>query len=116
MDDDPHGLEVDGPLRAALAPPPEIVARVAFRALSRASKVQRGPRARWGVAVAALLVLVATAVWRELASRSLTRPTSLTIVGGESMLVVERSDGRRWFIGPAAERRSDGHYVIVVSD
>jgi hypothetical protein len=117
MDNDAPRYDVDRGLRAALAPPPELVARVVTHALSPSHHAPRfATRPRWSVAVAVVLVFGGTAVWWQRSARPRATPSSLTIVGSGSMLVVHGDDGRRWLIGPRAERRSAGHYVIVVPE
>jgi len=103
-------------VREAAAPPADAIDRVVERALG-SSEPQRWPK-RLGAAVlmaCALLLVV-------LAARLLRRPpparpasSSLAITGDGSLLVVTGDGGRRWIIGPAAERRT-GSYVIVVTD
>lgn len=116
MDDDARSHDVDTRLRAALAPPPELVDRVVTHALGQLHHASRSAGRALSIGAAVALVLVGTAVRWQRSVRPQATPSSLTIVGDGSMLVVHGTDGRRWLIGPPAERRSAGHYVIVVPE
>jgi hypothetical protein len=109
-------LEIETRLRATLMPPGEVVDRVVRRALAGGRQQPRSAYLRLPAAVVALALLAGgTMVWRQ---GVLRRPmaSSMTIVGDGSMLVVEREDGRRWLVGPRRDRRTQGHYVIVVAE
>lgn len=116
MDDDARRHDVDSGLRAALAPPPDLVTRVVSRALTPTGRVGAVARGWWGIAAASLLVLAGSAAWWQRVARPLGSPSSLTVVGSGAMLVVHGDGGYRWLIAPGAERSASGHYVIVIPD
>jgi len=69
------------------------------------------------VAVGMLAFAVAAGLWRRHAAAPVAPAmTSLKVTSRGSLIVVEGADGRRWIVGPAAERRAEGHYVIVISE
>ena len=118
MDGENERRDIDARVRAAVKPPADVVDRVVVRALADDCR----PRQRWHPMRAGVMTVVAlalliglTAAWqsrRHAGQRTL--PTSLSITGEGSLLVVESQDGRRWLVGPVPERRLGGSYVIVV--
>ena len=104
-------------VRAAVSPPADVVDRVVKRALTNDDRPpQRRSGIRFAAVTAAMLaLLIGVAAWqgRHHAGED-TQPTSLSITGEGSLLVVESQDGRRWVVGPAPKRRIGGGYVIVV--
>jgi len=119
VDDERRLSDVDRRVRAAISPPADVVARVVRGALS-AGDVQPRRRLRAAAVVACALLVLSVGFW-QVRRRPPVRPasTSLSITNEGSLLVVVGADGRRWVVGPAAERRapgSPGSYVIVVSE
>jgi hypothetical protein len=117
MDDEREPLEIETQLRATLTPPSEVVDRVIRRALAGGHQRPRSTYLKLFAVAAALALLAGGAtVWRQGMVRRQPLASSMTIVGDGSMLVVEREDGRRWFVGPRLDRRAQGHYVIVLPE
>ena len=87
---------------------------------SRTQRSARIARRSFMIAAAAVVVLaLATAggMWlRQPAAPVPPAMPSLKVSNQGSLLVVEGADGRRWIVGPATERRSGSHYVIVISE
>jgi len=134
MVDEEQLSDVDARLRAALLPNHSATRRVLLAALSdqtvrlkpdTTGATVRRPSAliasrRLAIAAAALLMLalgVGVSIWRRHAAAPVAPAmTSLKITSHGSLIVVEGADGRRWIVGPAMERRAEGHYVIVISE
>jgi ferric-dicitrate binding protein FerR (iron transport regulator) len=117
MDDEPRLAEVDARIRATLMPDASTASRVAARALADRHRPVAPMRRRYVLAAAAVCTLTAGMVvwqWRPTKVQPAAL-TSLAITGDGSMIVVESPDGRRWIIGPEAERHKQGSYVIVVA-
>src|SRR5262249_50562726 len=116
MDDEDRLHEIDERVRAALALDPATARRIAARALTEtATREARRPSVLFAAA-AALVIPLGAAVW--LAGRPPHSPpplATLSISSSGSMLVVDGGDGRRWVVGPPAEPRQPGRYVIVIS-
>lgn len=115
MDEDANRYEVDTRLRRILIPPSAAIDRVVAGALAR--RQIRKPVQRWRRAAVtlAVLLIVAVVTWQRALRREPTVPV-IRVSRNASMLVVQSSDGRRWLLTPPAERRSGGHYVIVVPE
>ncbi len=117
MDDERELLEIETQLRATLTPPSEVIDRVVRRALAGGHQRPRSTYLQLFAVAAALALLAGGAtVWRQGMVHRQPLPSSMTIVGDGSMLVVEREDGQRWFVGPRLDRRAEGHYVIVLPE
>ena len=115
MVDDANRHDGDTRLRAILTPPAAAVDRVIAGALARQRSREPVRRWRWAIVTAAVLVVVAVAIWQRPGPREPIVPVT-TVRMADSMLVVQSSDGRRWLFTPGAARRSGGHYVIVVPE
>jgi len=115
MDDERILRDTDARLRAALAPDPAAQRRVLERALGGE---RPRPRRRLLVYVlggmASLALLAGSGVWQWRRADPPRSPSSLTVTGRGSTVVVENQDGRRWVLGPSPERRAGGNYVIAV--
>ena len=113
MDDDADQHDVDTRLRGILKPPVAAIDRVVSGALRNQKSGIPGPRWRWAAITVAGPLIVAAVTWQRAGLRQPTIPVT-TISREGSMLVVQRSDGRRWLFTSPAAPRSGGHYVIVV--
>ena len=109
MDDERERNDIDRRIRAALTVDAAARRRIVERALATNGARTRslGPRA---LIAAVVVAIVVAGLWRMRVSR----PPLLTISGKQSWVVVNSSDGRRWIVGPASDRRPRGSYVIVV--
>lgn len=119
MEDENRLRDVDRRVIAALDPDEAVVRRVVHGAIARGFEHRAG-RARPVRRIAAAFAVVAAisvagAAWyaRKDSQPPATKP-SLTITGNGSSIVVESSDGRRWFVGGEPARHTSGSYVIVV--
>jgi hypothetical protein len=107
--------EIDQRVRAALRPAPATAVGVVRRALAenRAPK-NDASRFQYGIAVTMAMFLLAVGVWHWRTQQITTATPSLSLVGRGSTVIVESADGQRWLVGPVAESRPSGNYVIVL--
>jgi len=109
MDDERERDDIDRRIRAALTVDAAATSRIVERAFATHEARSRSWTSRALVA-AAVAAIVAGGVWQMRTSRTL----ELAISGKHAWVVVSSSDGRRWIVGPASDRRQRGSYVIVV--
>jgi hypothetical protein len=113
MNDERERLDVDEWLRSVVAPAPGVAERVARRAAARSGRRRHIVRR---VLAAAALMGVATLIAASgaLRDRSSAGPPSVAVTRQSGLVVVQRSDGRRWIVGPSAAPPHTGNYAIVV--
>jgi hypothetical protein len=107
--------EVDDRVRRAVQPDEATIQRVLSRALHETDRPR--PSVRWSRTLATIVMIafLGAGLWRW-AFRPTPSPetTTLTITGSRTLVVAERSDGRRWVGTPPANRLATGSYVVVV--